>query len=102
MVNQGYRRGPYWLVPDIDPGNCFYVAPRFRRRGLSVQLLRAAVKLARSRGASAVEGYPIVPSGTDYPPAFASIGLAGTFTRAGFRPVVQPSPTRLVMRYTVR
>ena len=32
---------------------CFYVAPRFRRRGLSVQLLRAAVRFApRGRSGS--------------------------------------------------
>ena len=81
---------------------CFYVAPRFRRRGLSVQLLRAAVTFAGRRGARVVEGYPIVPSRSDYPPAFASIGLAGTFSGAGFRQVAQPSPTRLIMRYSVR
>ena len=81
---------------------CFYVAPRFRRRGLSVQLLRAAVTFAGRRGARVVEGYPILPSRSDYPPAFASIWLAGTFSCAGFRQVAQPSPTRLIVRHSVR
>ncbi len=77
---------------------CFYVSPPFRRRHLSVQLLEAAVRFARRRGARVVEGYPIITKRTDYPPAFASIGFAGTFARAGFRIVAQPSPSRLVMR----
>lgn len=81
-----------WVV------TCLYVAPPSRRSGLSVQLLRGAVAFARQRGATCVEGYPILTSRTDYPPAFASIGLARTFERAGFRVVAQRSPSRLVMR----
>ena len=45
---------------------CILVRSGFRKRGLSVPLARAAVEFARSRGARALEGYPmIVPPGVD-------------------------------------
>jgi len=44
---------PVWAIV------CFVVARPFRRRGLSVHLLKAAVQRARERGARIVEGYPV-------------------------------------------
>lgn len=37
---------------------CFYVAREYRRAGLSVALLKAAVDYAKQNGAKIVEGYP--------------------------------------------
>lgn len=46
---------PVWSV------TCFFVAKEWRRRGLSVKLLKAAVAFAGKRGAKIVEGYPQEP-----------------------------------------
>src|SRR5687767_3561861 len=46
---------PVWSV------TCFFVARPFRRAGVSVQLLKAAVAHAAQCGAKIVEGYPVEP-----------------------------------------
>ncbi len=71
---------PVWSV------SCFYVARGHRRKGITVQLLRAAVKHVRRLGGRLVEGYPVVPkpyhtSST----AFAWTGFASAFEAAGFK-----------------
>lgn len=62
--------GPVWSV------NCFYVAPGYRGRGLTVKLLKAAAKRGR-----ALEGYPVKRAPAA---AFAWTGYAGAFRKAGF------------------
>lgn len=71
---------PVWSV------TCFYVARAYRRKGITVQLLRAAAKQVRRRGGRIVEGYPVAPkpyhaSST----AFAWTGFSAAFEAAGFR-----------------
>ena len=56
---------------------CFYVAKKFRRRGIAVELLKAAVEHVREQGGKIVEGYP-VDAQTDI-----SVGL--DFHRDGLR-----------------
>ncbi len=82
--------------------SCFFVARPYRRQGLSVKLLRAAVTYAKKKGARMVEGYPVEPKKTPMPDVFAWTGLAGAFRRAGFREVLRRSPTRPIMRYPAR
>ena len=86
---------PAWSVV------CFFVARPFRRRGLSVRLLREAVKHAAARGATVVEGYP-TDTPTKAADAFVWTGLASAFERAGFREVARRSRTRPIMRRIVR
>ncbi|MFQ5662417.1 MAG: GNAT family N-acetyltransferase [Terriglobia bacterium] len=82
---------------------CFFVAKPFRRRGVTVKLLRAAVSYARKRGARVLEGYPVEPRRkSGVPDAFAWTGLAAAFRRAGFREVLRRSETRPIMRYFIR
>jgi len=76
---------------------CFYIAPPHRRRGLTVRLLREAVRFAAARGAKIIEGYPVDPSGKTAD-AHAWHGLASAFRRAGFSEVARRSPTRPIMR----
>lgn len=71
---------PVWSV------TCFYVARAYRRKGVTVQLLRAAARHVRQRGGRIVEGYPVAPkpyhaSST----AFAWTGFSAAFEAAGFR-----------------
>lgn len=87
---------PVWSVV------CFFIARGFRRRGLSVRLLREAVRFAAARGARIVEGYPFDLKRGPLPDPFVWYGLASTFRRAGFTEVARRSPTRPIMRRVIR
>jgi len=84
---------PVWSVV------CLFVSKGFRRRGLSVELLKAAVNYAADHGAEIVEGYPTIPSSAKAPAAFIYMGVPPAFERAGFRRVRQASKSRVIMRY---
>jgi GNAT superfamily N-acetyltransferase len=86
---------PVWSVP------CFFVAKKFRRQGLTVSLLKAAVKYAQEQGAQIVEGYPIDPKTGRSPDAFVYTGLVSAFVKAGFTEVARRSETRPVMRFFI-
>lgn len=83
---------PVWSVV------CFFIARAYRRRGLTIALLRQAAVYARRRGASRLEGYPADPTEGALPDTFAYYGLAAAFRRAGFREVARRSATRPIMR----
>lgn len=86
---------PVWSV------SCFFVLRPYRRKGVSVRLLRAATEFAKKRGAKIVEGYPVEPTMEKFPDAFAWTGIPATFHKAGFKEVARRSPTRPVMRRVV-
>lgn len=83
---------PVWSV------SCFFITRRYRRSGVSVRLLNAAVEFARKRGAKMIEGYPVIATTGKLPDAFAWTGVPGTFLKAGFKEVARPSRTRPIMR----
>jgi GNAT superfamily N-acetyltransferase len=87
---------PVWSV------TCFYVARGYRRRGVAQQLLEAAVKYARKRGAIIVEGYPIDAGNQRKNPVSVFTGLATSYIQCGFVEVARRSPTRPIMRYFIR
>jgi GNAT superfamily N-acetyltransferase len=87
---------PVWSVV------CFYVAKPWRRRGVTVGLLKAAVESAWRQGATIVEGYPVEPKTPDMPGVFAWPGLVGAFRQVGFTEVARRSATRPIMRTAVR
>lgn len=78
--------------------SCFLVDKRFRRLGLSAEMLRAACGFARERGAAMLEGYPIDTPKTSYPAVYAWTGFVGAFREAGFEEVARRSATRPIMR----
>lgn len=82
---------PVWSAP------CFFVARRWRGRGLVAELLRAAAAEAARRGARVLEGYPV---DTNRPLAGPWLypGPFSTFARLGFREVARRSRTRPVVR----
>jgi len=84
---------PVWSVV------CFFVAKSWRRRGVTEQLLDAAVAYAREHGATVVEGYPVEPKTAEMPAVYAFTGLASAFRKAGFVEVARRSQTRPIMRY---
>lgn len=73
---------------------CFFIDRRHRRKGLSVELLKAAVRYAAGTGARVVEGYPVAPGASSY----TYMGSPGTFTRAGFTDVTPPGRERRIFR----
>ena len=85
---------PVWSV------TCFFVAKPYRRSGLTVQLLKAAVKFAARHGAKTVEGYP-VDAKKKQPDVFMYTGLASAFRAAGFVEAARRAPTRPIMRWVI-
>ncbi|GAB3164743.1 GNAT family N-acetyltransferase [Myceligenerans halotolerans] len=80
---------------------CFVTRKGYRQRGIGTALARAAAGFAREGGATAVEGYPLLPrqagagrnnSGDLF------VGSVGMFESAGFREVSRPTERRAVMR----
>ena len=86
---------PVWSI------TCFFVARPYRRRGASVQLLRAAADHVARRGACIVEGYPVEPRKGAMPDAFVWTGLSAAFRAAGFKEYQRRSATRPIMRREV-
>lgn len=86
---------PVWSV------TCFFVAKEFRKRGITVELLKAAVGHVQSKGGRIVEGYP-VDVNKDMPAPFIYTGTASAFQQAGFREVARHTPTRPIFRYIIK
>jgi GNAT superfamily N-acetyltransferase len=82
---------PVWSVV------CFFVAKPFRRRGLMVPFLKAAVAYAREHGAKIVEGYPVEPTETLSGDS-GYTGVVSAFRKAGFVEVLRRSEARPIMR----
>ena len=78
--------------------SCLYVRADHRRRGLTVEMLRAAAEHACANGGRIVEGYPHDPRGERMAAAFAWTGFASAFSDAGFRECARRSPKRPIMR----
>jgi GNAT superfamily N-acetyltransferase len=83
---------PVWSIV------CLFVAKPWRRKGVTVELLRAAADYAKRQGARILEGYPVEPKKDSMPDAFAWTGLASAFRKAGFTEVLRRSETRPIMR----
>ena len=83
---------------DVWSVSCLFIDKRFRRKGISLKLLNAAVDWAHTRGATIVEGYPIDTPREQYPSVYAWTGFVGTFRQAGFAEVARRSDTRPIMR----
>ena len=78
---------------------CFVTRTGYRRRGVSAALARAAVGFARSQGARAIEGYPmIVDPGRELTWGELYVGAYSVFADAGFEEVSRPTKRRAVMR----
>jgi GNAT superfamily N-acetyltransferase len=76
---------PVWSIV------CLVVRPGFRRQGLGHALVAGAVDFARSRGAPALEAYPIESGEGRISTALAYVGTTSLFEAAGFARVVKTS-----------
>lgn len=75
---------------------CLYTRKGYRRQGISRALAKAAVEFARSRGARALEAYPITT--TNVIDEELHVGTPRTFAEAGMIEVSAPTKRRMVMR----
>ena len=86
---------PVWSVV------CFFIAKPYRRQGLMVALIQAAVDFARQNGAKLLEAYPEDPGDDHAYDSSAFTGLAAAFRKVGFVEVLRRSVKRPVMRYII-
>jgi GNAT superfamily N-acetyltransferase len=99
-----------WTGRDEDPKDetvwavtCFVTRAGFRRQGVARALARATPEFARSRGARALEGYPmLVEPGQDVTWGELNVGSRSIFADAGFDEVSRPTLRRVVMRIDFR
>ncbi len=75
---------------------CLFTRKDFRRRGVSRALARAAVDFARSRGARALEAYPMTTKNALLEELHP--GTERTYADAGLREVSRPTKRRAVFR----
>ena len=95
-------------VDDLDVWSvwCIRVRPGHRGRGISHALLKGAVDLARSRGAPAIEGYPVDNRGRKVDLTMAYVGTRALFEKAGFHKAADTSSVlngfpRVLMRLSL-
>lgn len=77
------------LIPHVDELDvwslwCFRARPGYRRQGVSHALIDGAVAYAKTRGAPAVEGYPVDNGGRKVNQTMAYVGTRALFESAGF------------------
>jgi GNAT superfamily N-acetyltransferase len=95
-----------WLDRDEDKADdtvwavtCIFTRAGFRGRGVAHALVRATVEFARSRGARALEGYPMLTTpGQKVMWEELLVGSRDFFEAAGFAEVSRPTLRRCVMR----
>jgi GNAT superfamily N-acetyltransferase len=83
---------PVWSV------SCLFIARPFRRKGLSVSLLKAAVRFVADQGGKIVEGYPALAKTAAVSPTFAWTGVLEAFLKAGFEEMPRWSESRPIVR----
>ena len=93
------RRVDYEKVWSVS---CLFISKKYRRQGLSAELIRHSVKFCKEQGAKIVEAYPVAPYAENIPVAFAWTGIPSSFEKAGFKEVLRRSRTRPIMRYYIK
>jgi len=84
---------PVWSIV------CFFINKKYRRQGLSTQLLKSVIAYYKKKKIKILEGYPSEPYSENIPAAFAWTGFPSAFTKAGFKEVERRSKSRPIMRY---
>jgi len=80
---------------------CFFVAKKFRHKGITAKLLHAVVEFVRVHDGKTIEGYPVDPGRKLTPDPFAYTGLMSSFRKAGFMEVTRRSYSRPIMRFEI-
>ena len=80
---------------------CFFIAKKFRHKGITTKLLHAVVEFVRVHDGKTIEGYPVDPRKKLTPDPFAYTGLMSSFRKAGFMEVTRRSYNRPIMRFEI-
>jgi GNAT superfamily N-acetyltransferase len=83
---------PVWSI------TCLYLSKAFRRKGVSSELIKAALSYCRLNGVKVVEAYPTVPYDSKVPDAFLWTGIPDSYKKAGFQVVERRSKWKIMMR----
>ena len=81
---------PVWSL------SCFYIRKGHRRKGITFDLIAAALRYAKRAKAPALEAYPL---DARLSPSATGTGYASTFARAGFRVIARRTLPRPIMRH---
>jgi GNAT superfamily N-acetyltransferase len=100
-MNASRVAGPFGAIEGVWAVNCFYVRAGHRRQGMMRILLDGAVAFAREQGAEIVEACPL-DTERDLVWGEGYVGIASVFRAAGFQEVARRSPTRPLMRISLR
>lgn len=84
-----------WSIP------CFFIDKRFRRSGISVELIKGVISYARMNDIKIIEAYPTIPTKEKLPDSFLWIGLYKSFERAGFEIVDRTSKNSPTVRFYI-
>lgn len=84
---------PVWSI------SCFYTRIGHRRQGISTELTKAAMTMAKRAKAPALEVYPFDRARS---PSSTSTGFASTFKCLGFITVARRIPARPIMRHALK
>ena len=84
---------PVWSL------SCLYVRKGYRKHGITLALVQAAVKAAKRAKAPALEAYPF---DAEVSPSATGTGFASTFERAGFKTVARRHVARPIMRHDLK
>ena len=84
---------PVWSIP------CFFITKEYRRKGISVDLLKGVIAYCKKKGVKIVEAYPIIPYSSEMPAAFVWTGILSSFMKAGFTEEKRWSKARPIVRY---
>jgi predicted GNAT family acetyltransferase len=86
---------PVWSIP------CTFISKDYRKKGLSVEILKGIIEYAKENNIKIIEAYPTIPTSGKLPDTFAWIGLYKSFERAGFKIVDRKSKNRPMVRFEV-
>lgn len=83
---------PVWSIV------CIFLTRDYRRKGLSTELIKAAVEYCKFKGCNTVEAYPTVPYSDKTPAAFLWSGVPESYYKAGFKLAEQRSKWKIILR----
>ncbi len=86
---------PVWSI------TCLFIDRNFRRKGISIELIKGAIEYAKLNEVNIVEAYPVVPYDNNVPDAFLWTGIPSTFDAVGFTEVARRSKWKSVMRFYI-
>ncbi len=86
---------PVWSI------TCLFLSKEYRRKGISTEVIKAAINYCKQNNIKIVEAYPTVPYENKVPDAFLWTGIPVSFEDAGFKVVEKRSKWKLMMRYYI-